>query len=486
MPEARLWPNERLRSYQFRFLSAMRAGCTRAMLCWARQTGKTSTCVVMTVERAALKPGLYLHIFPQLNQGRRVLWDKNEYGTPLVDLLFPAPIVVSKNETEMQITFRVGGGKTAIWQVLGVEDEKRIDALRGMSPYGVVVDEFAQMNPRVLAVLEPVMAQNRGWIVFPFTPRGENHAFDLWQRAQATPSWYADKQTSRTARRDAPVSAPPPAPAEDGSEVVSQEQIDRIVASGTMTREEAEQEFDCSFVAANVGAYYAAALRTAREDGRITTVPYIPGLPVKVAWDLGLGRNTFAWLYQTPRFGMVNVFDCYEGGDGDALPQHIHALKEMRPYTYGRHTVPHDAAVADHRTGQTAIEIMHKAGFRTHLAPRLFARNGKGEVRQGIDNVLANFHRLAFDAVRCHVGLVHLGGYVRREIGLGRFDDEPDPSCKEHSHAADALRYLVVDLDESNEQHAPLNVRSQFDVYDHERELAGRRVRSDFSPLGDG
>src|SRR3546814_13063665 len=63
-------------------------------------------------------------------------------------------------------------------------------------------------------------------------------------------------------------------------------------ARRAMSEEQYAQEFECSFDAAIMGAYYGKLLAAAERDGRIGAMPWEPALPVHNAWDLGIGDST--------------------------------------------------------------------------------------------------------------------------------------------------------------------------------------------------
>jgi phage terminase large subunit len=77
-------------------------------------------------------------------------------------------------------------------QVIGANDP---NALRGPNPVGVVFSEFAEQSPMGWQVLKPIVIENGGWAVFNFTPRGNNHAFDLYDEALGDPNWFASLLT---------------------------------------------------------------------------------------------------------------------------------------------------------------------------------------------------------------------------------------------------------------------------------------------------
>ena len=65
-----------------------------------------------------------------------------------------------------------------------------------------------------------------------------------------------------------------------------------------MEPEEYEQEFECSFTAALVGAYYARQMADAEKQGRIGKVSWDPKFQVHTAWDLGIDDETAIWFFQ--------------------------------------------------------------------------------------------------------------------------------------------------------------------------------------------
>ncbi len=64
------------------------------------------------------------------------------------------------------------------------------DALRGIYLDGVILDEYAQMSPRVWSeVIRPTLTDREGFAVFIGTPRGHNQFYDLYQQAKDYPGW---------------------------------------------------------------------------------------------------------------------------------------------------------------------------------------------------------------------------------------------------------------------------------------------------------
>jgi hypothetical protein len=81
------------------------------------------------------------------------------------------------NESELYVEFF----NKSVLQVLGADAP---DSIRGKDFAGVVLDEYAMMNPLIWSeIIRPVLAENGGWAWFLYTPKGRNHAFDQWNNS---------------------------------------------------------------------------------------------------------------------------------------------------------------------------------------------------------------------------------------------------------------------------------------------------------------
>jgi phage terminase large subunit len=72
-------------------------------------------------------------------------------------------------ETDMLIRFKNG----STWQVVGSDN---YNSLVGSPPVGVIFSEWSLAKPDAWTYLRPILAENGGWAVFIWTPRGRNHA----------------------------------------------------------------------------------------------------------------------------------------------------------------------------------------------------------------------------------------------------------------------------------------------------------------------
>ena len=86
-------------------------------------------------------------------------------------------------ESELRVDYHNGGQV----RLYGADNA---DALRGIYMDGVVLDEFADMDPRVWSeVIRPALADRQGWAVFIGTPKGRNSFFDLHRRSLSEKDW---------------------------------------------------------------------------------------------------------------------------------------------------------------------------------------------------------------------------------------------------------------------------------------------------------
>jgi len=119
------------------------------------------------------------------------LWDGIDGdGHPVMEWHIPHSMRVSTNSQEMKIVLDNG----SLWQVIGADN---YDSLVGPNPVGLILDEWAVSDkyPKAWDYFRPILVENGGWAVFPFTPRGRNHGFELYQNALANPDWFCEVLT---------------------------------------------------------------------------------------------------------------------------------------------------------------------------------------------------------------------------------------------------------------------------------------------------
>ena len=89
------------------------------------------------------------------------------------------------NESELFIKFPNGS-------ILPIKGGDEPDSLRGIDANGVGFDEWALMKKEVWTeIFRPIVAEDsRRWAIFAYTPKGENHATDMWRSSEKWPDWH--------------------------------------------------------------------------------------------------------------------------------------------------------------------------------------------------------------------------------------------------------------------------------------------------------
>lgn len=402
------------RPHQRRLWGHLEAGGKRAVAVWHRRAGKDSTAINWTAVAAHQRIGTYWHMLPTATQGRLVVWEgRDGQGRRLIDQAFPPETRSGLRNDRMSMELRCG----SIWQVVGSDN---YDRLVGANPVGVVFSEWSLTDPRAWDYVRPILAENHGWAVFIYTPRGKNHGFELFDLARHRGDWFAEKLTVA----DTGILTP---------EIIAAER-----ASG-MSEALIQQEYYCSFEAANEGSYYGKLLEQAERDGRVTRVPHQPDLTVDTWWDLGIGDSTAIWFCQ--RAGAeLHLIDYYEC-EGEGLA-HYAKLLQHKGYVYGSHWAPHDVAARELGTGKSRLEVARGLGLNFKVAPRL-------AVEDGIEAVRNLLPRCWFDAERCRQGLSALKSY-HRDYHERRQAYLPHPVHDWASHGADAFRTGAVTVKDRN------------------------------------
>lgn len=369
-----------------------------------RRFGKTVFCINHLIHAALSCPRerpFFGYVAPFRNQAKAIAWDYlKSYTRPIPGVRY--------NESELRC--ELPGGRNI--QLFGADNA---DGLRGLYLDGVVMDEYAQMNPRVWPeVIRPMLADRMGWAVFIGTPRGRNGFWSLYEKARKTKGWFSALFRA----------------SESG--VLPDGELDALREG--MSEEQYAQELECSFDAAIPGAYYGRLMGDADREGRIGIVGHDPGRPVHTAWDIGVGDATAIWFFQLAPGGGLNVIDYYEN-TGEGLDHYAGVLAE-KPYRYDRHIAPHDAAVKEWGSGRTRIETAQGLGIRFVMAPR-------ASLADGINAVRMTLPKCRFDMGRCAAGLEALRQYQQLWDG-GRKCFRDQPLHDWTSHAADAFRYLAL------------------------------------------
>lgn len=407
------------RQYQEPLWRYMHGGGKRAVAIWPRRHGKDDLALHYTACAAHERVGVYWHLLPQQNQARKAIWDavNPHTGRRRIDDAFPKELRETTREQDMLIRFKTG----STWQVIGSDN---YDALVGTPPIGVVFSEWALSNPQAWSLIRPILLENGGWAMFITTPRGRNHAHRMFQMAEQSDDWFAERLTSDTTGVFTP-------------EALATERAELISERGEGDGEAIfEQEYMTSWSAALPGAYYAKLVDKAEADGRIGFVPYNPQKQVHTAWDLGRNDATVIWFAQDNGAGW-DLVDYY-ANTSVGIDHYVKVVQD-KGYVYGEHLLPHDAENEQLVSTSGSIEDTVKSLglINVRVVPRTKSvANDINEVRQVIPVC-------RFDNDKCEKGLDALRSYRRVwDEKLKAYRDTPLHDWA--SDPADAFRTLAI------------------------------------------
>lgn len=390
----------------------MDSGFKRAVLVWHRRAGKEIVCFNYMIRQAIWhRVGLYVYFFPTTRLGRRIIWDGiNKDGRRFLDYI-PSKIIDKVNDQEMKITLVNG----SIIQIIGTDLIENV----GVNPVGVIFSEYSLQDPSAWTYTRPILRENGGWAVFNYTPRGRNHAYDLYLMSKDNEEWFCEKLSI------------------EDTGVLTSEDMDRERREG-MSEQMIQQEYYCDFDQGAEGAYYAKLLSEAEMDGRITSVRYDYNARVSTYWDIGVGDETVILFAQN--IGQeIHLIDMYRA-DGEGLQHYAKVLDDKHRelgYIYDEHYAPHDIQVRELGSGaQTRLQIARDLGINFKIVPNI-------GIQEGIELARGIFPKLWIDSENCHYFIKCMENYHKRfNERLNVYSDKPEHDWS--SHCADAFRYMSV------------------------------------------
>lgn len=377
-----------------------------------RRAGKTVACINDAIKRCieCEQPDPRIaYLAPFYAQAKDIAWHYlRQFTSPIPG--------VQTNETELRVDLP-NGGRIRLY---GADN---YDRMRGIYLDGVILDEPAQMDPRAWSeVIRPALSDRQGWATFIGTPKGHNDFYTIWERAKSESDWYALMLRA--------------------SETGLLPEAELLDARKTMSADEYEQEYECSFDAAVKGAYYASEIARARLEKRITRVPYDRYVPVMTGWDLGFTDSTAIWFLQAVG-NEVHIIDYYEA-DSKPLSHYADVLRQKAAqwgegFRWGEHFFPHDVRAHELSVGKSRVQTLNELGIEPVVVPQ-------HNVNDGINATRRIFDRMWIDETNCGRGVEALALY-RRDFDekTKMFKDRPLHDWA--SHGADALRCFAAGWD---------------------------------------
>lgn len=283
------------------------------------------------------------------------------------------------------------------------------------------VEEAQSVSTESIDTLVPTIRKKGSSIIWTFNPLTENDP--VWERIVKTPS---ERTYIRKVNSD------------EIEELLSEEVILEREGMREANPELFEHVWLGNPLTSKTGSVFGKQLAQAREDGRITKVPYDASAPVYTAWDLGIGDATAIWFFQAVG-KEIRFIDHYENS-GEDLGHYLGVLN-AKPYRYQTHFLPHDARQRELQTNMTRVEFFEKNGFSNVevLRPTNYTL--------GADDInLVARPKLSmcwFDEEKCQRGLECLRAYHYE------FDEKNNlltsrPRHDWSSHSASAFIYALI------------------------------------------
>lgn len=423
------------RWYQLAFWKYMERGGDRACLVWPRRHGKDLTAINWMATASQMRVGTYWMVYPYLNQGRRIAWTgMTKEGAKFLDA-FPNELVLRRQNAEMRLELKNG----SVIQIMGADEP---DRFVGSNPIGIFFSEWPLMNPLVWKLTSPILAENGGWAVWGYTPRGANHGLDKLNEAKTTKGWFHSHLTAADCK------------------VMSKEALLKLKAElkdDSLFRQEAFT----SFTVPLQGAYYQSQFKYLHKHKRLIDIPIETALPVTTAWDLGIHDKMCIWLSQETRSGEVRIVDYYENSD-EGLSHYIrwlHKWSNEHNVTFKEHLAPHDIAVRELSTGKSRLETAREMGIRFRPVQRHLLEDGIEAVRNFLPKCWFNY-------VPCKAGVNALKSYTKKwDESKNTYASRPEHDWA--SHPADAFRTLVWGQRRNNKPKtkAEMYAQTEYDIF---------------------
>lgn len=124
-----------------------------------RKFGKTELCMYILWRIAMTKPGANLYyICPTFKLAKEIVW-----ASKRLQKFGPEAYIESINNTELRVNFKNGS-------FIKLEGSDNVDALRGITPDGVVYDEFKDIHPEAYDSMLPNLLPKKAFMICIGTP----------------------------------------------------------------------------------------------------------------------------------------------------------------------------------------------------------------------------------------------------------------------------------------------------------------------------
>jgi phage terminase large subunit len=317
----------------------------------------------------------------------------------------------------------------------GMQDHTA-ESIKSLEGYRIAwVEEAQTLSHRSLQLLRPTIRLEGSELWFGWNPRRKTDAVDALLRGDSLPTGAV---VVRANWRDNP----------RFPSVLEAERLDCL----RLQPEQYDHVWEGGYATVLEGAYYAASLNLARQEGRIGRVSADPLMTRRVFVDIGgTGARADAFTMWVAQFigKEIRVLDYYEAV-GQPLATHL-AWMRSKGYTPDKTSIwlPHDGDTQDKVFDVSYASALREAGFTVEVVPN----QGKGAAKARIEAARRLFPAMWFNQETTQPGLDALGWYHEkkdeaRNIGLG-------PEHDWSSHGADSFGLMCVAYEEPMQQRKP-------------------------------
>jgi phage terminase large subunit len=317
----------------------------------------------------------------------------------------------------------------------GMQDHTA-DSIKSLEGYRIAwVEEAQSLSARSLQLLRPTIRLEGSELWFGWNPRRKSDAVDALLRGEMLPTGAAVVNANWKDNPKFPA-------------VLEQERLDCL----RLQPEQYEHVWQGAYATVLEGAYYAASLALAKQEGRIGRVAADPLLTLRAFADIGgTGARADAFTIWIAQFvgKEIRVLDYYEA-QGQPLATHL-AWMRSKGYTPDRCQwwLPHDGDTQDKVFDVSYASALKDALYKVTVVPN----QGKGAAKARIEAARRLFPSIWFNDTPTEPGRDALGWYHEkkdeaRNIGLG-----PDHDWS--SHGADAFGLMCVAYEEPHVRRPP-------------------------------
>lgn len=379
-----------------------------------RGSGKSHFFAGLMVEHAVMHPGFRGVCIREVQQSLR------DSAKRLIEDLIQK-YELGANFTVLQDEIRTPGSGVIIF--VGMQDQTA-ESAKSLEGFDVAWCEEAHMlSKRSLTILRPTIRKPASELWFSWNRQRPSDPVNVMMTGSAPPTDSVCVQANWNQNKWFPA-------------VLDQERRDDLERRPELYR----HIWEGDYATITEGAYYAASLAKAAEEGRIGHVAADPLMVYRAFWDIGgTGAKADACAIWIAQFigREIRMLDYYEAR-GQPLAAHVAWLRE-NGYSKAMCILPHDGATNDRVIDVSFESALRQAGFDV---PPPVRNQGAGAARLRIEALRRIFPSIWFDAEKTAPGREALGAYHERRddhrnIGLG-------PEHDWASHAADALGLMAV------------------------------------------